>query len=208
MNAPDKSPDKSLRDNSKPFQVLFELFYEETYRSAYMITRNHQQAEDATQEAFLKAFTHLDTLEEPKKFGAWIRAIAVRSAIDLLRREQRLVFTEEADVQSQGQPLFTVNFPLPQEEVERRELRSRVRDAIASLAPAQQVVVVLKFFHGYQDLEIADLLHVSAGTVKSRAHRALQTIARKLKPYLKSDATAFVSPKRAKGGRGHGRSAQ
>ncbi|HHV56484.1 MAG TPA: sigma-70 family RNA polymerase sigma factor, partial [Firmicutes bacterium] len=74
----------SLENDAPALRVLFELFYEDAYRSAYMITRNQHQAEDVTQEAFLKAFNHFDTLAEPKKFGAWLKSIVVRTAIDLL----------------------------------------------------------------------------------------------------------------------------
>ncbi|NLY49395.1 MAG: RNA polymerase sigma factor [Firmicutes bacterium] len=175
----------SLQGNSTAFQVLFELFYEDVYRSAYMVTRNREQAEDATQEAFLKAFQRLDSLEEPKKFGAWVRAIVVRSAIDILRRNKGLVPAEEPEDFPQGMPVHLATLLLPEEELERAELRTKVREAIRALAPAQQQVVTLKYYHGLKDLEIAELLQVSVGTVKSRAHRALQTLERRLAPYYR-----------------------
>lgn len=183
---------RSLKGEKKAFQVLFELFYKEAYHSAYLITRNREQAEDAAQEAFLKAFKRLDTLQEPKKFGAWIRSIAARSALDILRREKHLLSTDEPEHLGHDLPLFSSGFPLPELEAERSELRSRVREVIASLKPAHQHVLVLKFFHDLDDPEIAKLLDIPVGTVKSRTHRALQLVERMLIPHMEETRTQLA----------------
>lgn len=179
--------------NAPALRVLFELFYEDAYRSAYMITRNHHQAEDVTQEAFLKAFTHLETLAEPRKFGAWLKSIVVRTAIDLLRREKRLVFSDELE-EPGDEGLYPATFLLPEEELERSELRAQVRRVIAALPPKQQLIVVLKFYHGLRNAEIAALLKVPVGTVKSSTHRALLTLEKQLKPYIKNRPKRALDP--------------
>ncbi|MDK2855982.1 MAG: polymerase sigma-70 factor, subfamily [Bacillota bacterium] len=180
--------------NAPALRVLFELFYEDAYRSAFMITRNHHQAEDVTQEAFLKAFTHLETLAQPRKFGAWLKSIVVRTAIDLLRREKRLVFSDELEEEPGDERPYPATFPLPEEELERSELRAEVRRVIAALPPKQQLVVVLKFYHGLKDAEIAALLQVSVGTVKSSTHRALLTLGKRLEPYVKNRPKRALDP--------------
>lgn len=184
----------SLENDAPALRVLFELFYEDAYRSAYMITRNQHQAEDVTQEAFLKAFNHFDTLAEPKKFGAWLKSIVVRTAIDLLRREKRFVFSDELEGESGEAGLYPAAFPLPEEELERAELKAVVRQAVAALPAKQQLVVVLKFYHGLKDPEIAQVLQVSVGTVKSRAHRALLTLAKRLGPYVQGRRSTALDP--------------
>lgn len=179
--------------NAPALRVLFELFYEDAYRSAYMITRNHHRAEDVTQEAFLKAFTHLETLAEPRKFGTWLKSIVVRTAIDLLRREKRLVFSDELE-EPGGEGLYPAMFPLPEEELDRSELRAEVRRVIAALPPKQQLVVILKFYHGLRNAEIAALLKVPVGTVKSSTHRALLTLEKQLEPYIKNRPKRALDP--------------
>ncbi|KKM10336.1 hypothetical protein SY88_14130 [Clostridiales bacterium PH28_bin88] len=174
----------SQKKNIKAFQVLFELFYEDAYRSAYLITRNQQQARDAVQDAFLKAFKRLDNFQEPKKFGAWISSIAALNALDLLRREKYIVPVGEPEELGQAVPLIFSGFPLPEQDAERGELRSRVREMVASLKPAHQQVLVLKFFHDLDDLEIAEMMEIPVGTVKSRLNRSLAQVGRKLMPQL------------------------
>lgn len=195
----------SLENDAPALRVLFELFYEDAYRSAYMITRDPHQAEDATQEAFLKAFTHFDTLAEPKKFGAWLKSIVVRTAIDLLRREKRFVFSDDLEGESGEAGLYPGAFPLPEEELERTELKAVVQQAVAALPAKQQLVVVLKFYHGLKDPEIAQVLQVSVGTVKSRAHRALHTLGKRLEPYTRGRhrSLALEAASRKRGGAGN-----
>ncbi|MDD4569376.1 MAG: sigma-70 family RNA polymerase sigma factor [Tepidanaerobacteraceae bacterium] len=170
------------KNDSKAFQVLFELFYEDVYRTSYLITRDQPLAEDATQEAFLKAFQKLDTLRNPKKFGPWVRSIAARSAVDILRKRKHLTVIEDITEFPQDYYVHNISSSLPETEAEKNELHSNLNKAIHSLNPIHRQVVVMKYYLNLNTREIADNLSLPIGTVKSRLYRALKQLEISLQP--------------------------
>lgn len=170
------------KNDSKAFQVLFELFYEDVYRTSYLITRDQPLAEDATQEAFLKAFQKLDTLRNPKKFGPWVRSIAARSTVDILRKRKHLTVIEDITEFPQDYYVHNISSSLPETEAEKNELHSNLNKAIHSLNPIHRQVVVMKYYLNLNTREIADNLSLPIGTVKSRLYRALKQLEISLQP--------------------------
>ncbi|HHV19866.1 MAG TPA: RNA polymerase sigma factor [Thermoanaerobacterales bacterium] len=174
--------ERSKNKDSKAFQVLFELFYEDVYKTSYFITRDPSLAEDATQEAFCKAFQKLDTLKESKKFGAWVKSIAARSAVDIIRRRQHFTMVEDIAGFSPDDYLYNMAQTLPENEVVKRELQSRIKQSIYSLNPIHRQVIVMKYYLSLNTREIADTLNLPIGTVKSRLYRALKQLEISLQP--------------------------
>ncbi|HHY70281.1 MAG TPA: sigma-70 family RNA polymerase sigma factor [Thermoanaerobacterales bacterium] len=168
--------ERSRNQDSKAFQVLFELFYEDVYRTSYFITRDPSLAEDATQEAFCKAFQKLDTLRESKKFGPWVKSIAARSAVDILRQRQHLTVVEDITGFSQDDYINNIPQLLPENEVVKHELQAQIKEAIYALSPIHRQVIVMKYYLSLNTREIADTLNLPIGTVKSRLYRALRQL--------------------------------
>ena len=75
-------------------EKLYHQYFNKTYRTAYLVTGDHQMAEDAAQEAFFKAFSNLDALRDLNKFGSWVNVIASNYAIDMLRKKKKMIFTD------------------------------------------------------------------------------------------------------------------
>ncbi len=153
-------------------RALFEAYYKRTFAVAFNILRRRENAEDITQEAFIKAFQNLRQLQDEAKFGAWLSAIASNLARNYLKREKKIFLTDELPEISTG--------PNP-EDTEETVIRSleveRVRKAIRTLPPEQYQVVVLQYYYDLKVEEIASLLQIRAGTVKSRLFRARQKLA-------------------------------
>ena len=168
--------ERSKNKDGKAFQVLFELFYEDVYRTSYFITRDPSLAEDATQEAFCKAFQKLDTLRESKKFGPWVKSIAARSAVDILRQRQHLTVVEDITGFSQDDYINNIPQLLPENEVVKHELQAQIKEAIYALSPIHRQVIVMKYYLSLNTREIADTLNLPIGTVKSRLYRALRQL--------------------------------
>lgn len=167
-----------IRQNDREAQhELFLAFYQRTFGTAYHILRSREGAEDITQEAFVKAFHNLHRLREPEKFGAWLAVIASNLARNHLKRERRLVFSEELPEPSAAGAISA-------DDTAANALRGlevdRVRRALRDLPPDQYQVVVLQYYHDLKLEDIAAMLQISPGTVKSRLFRARQKLARSL----------------------------
>jgi RNA polymerase sigma factor (sigma-70 family) len=111
---------------------------------------------DAAQEALVAVFRSLRGLREPAALYGWVRAIAVREAIRVARRDRQATPRELTDLPARGDPQFAVD----------------VHDTLARLSPEHRAVLVLRDLEGLDEHTVAALLDVPAGTAKSRLHRA------------------------------------
>ncbi|MBW6463477.1 MAG: RNA polymerase sigma factor [Dethiobacteria bacterium] len=169
-------PDRILQlirqNDNDSRRELFEAFYRRTYAVVFSILRHRESAEDITQDAFIKAFQSLHQLNDGAKFGAWLAVIASNLARNYLKREKRIILTDELPVIETG---------ISGDDTEQEALRSmevdRVRNAVRELPPDQYQVIVLQYYHDLKVEEIADMLKISPGTVKSRLFRARQRLA-------------------------------
>ncbi len=167
---------KLVRQNdNEARRALFEAFYGRTFAVVYNILRRRENAEDITQDAFIKAFQSIDQLQDQAKFGAWLTVIASNLARNYLKREKKIILTDELPETSTG------SFSNDTEEEALRGLEiDRVRKAIRKLPPEQYQVVVLQYYHDLKVEEIASMLGIRAGTVKSRLFRAREKLAGEL----------------------------
>ncbi|MCI3923919.1 sigma-70 family RNA polymerase sigma factor [Paenibacillus sp. TRM 82003] len=152
------------------------------YRKAYGLVKDAYLAQDVTQETFLKAYRHLDSVHDEERAGAWLSKIATNAAIDLLRKRQCWNGIPMDHMQ------LTCLCGAAQEGVEEQICLKLGAEALMNvvhrLKPEYRDVVVLKVKYGWKDGEIADRLGVSIGTVKSRFHRAKRMIRGDLPPHL------------------------
>ena len=133
------------------------------YRLALSIVRSPAEAEDAVQEAFLRAWRDIGSLREADRWPAWFRRLIVRSALDQTRRRPRV---REVDLD------LAFNVPRLEPSVHPAD-RLELIAAFDRLAPDDRAILALRF---YQDLEIPDAaaaLGIPLGTAKSRLHRAI-----------------------------------
>ena len=166
-----------LRNDNEARRELFEAFYRRTYAVVYYILRSHENAEDITQEAFIKAFQKLDQLVKKEKFAAWLAAIASNLARNFLKREKKIIVTSELpEIKTSEQ------FSSPEDEALNNIETDNIRRAIRSLPPEQYQVVALFYYHDLKVEEIGTMLKISTGTVKSRLFRARQKMAALLEP--------------------------
>jgi len=157
-------------------EQLYHQHFAKTYRSAYMVTGNVQLAEDATQEAFLKAFSNFHSLKETAKFGSWISVIATNCAIDILRKNRKIVLTDK-DEYLNSNPENS-----PQESWEQQETNQEVRKALLMLELEDREILVLKYFNELSIQEISEYVSLPSGTIKSRLFRAREKIRKLLQP--------------------------
>jgi RNA polymerase sigma factor (sigma-70 family) len=137
------------------------------YRLAYRLTGNPHDAEDLTQEVFVRVFRSLESYT-PGTFEGWLHRITTNLFLDSARRKQRIRFEGLADDVAQRLP---GNDPSPAQAFDERHMDSDVQSALKALPPDYRAAVVLCDIEGFSYEEIAATLGVKLGTVRSRIHR-------------------------------------
>jgi RNA polymerase sigma-70 factor (ECF subfamily) len=137
------------------------------YRLAYRLTGNMHDAEDLTQEVFVRVFRSLPSYT-PGTFEGWLHRITTNLFLDMARRRQRIRFEGLGD---QAAGLLRDGEPTPAQAFDARHLDTDVQQALEALAPEYRAAVVLCDIEGLSYEEIAATLGVKLGTVRSRIHR-------------------------------------
>jgi RNA polymerase sigma factor (sigma-70 family) len=137
------------------------------YRLAYRLTGNTHDAEDLTQEVFVRVFRSLDSYT-PGTFEGWLHRITTNLFLDMARRRQRIRFEGLAD---ETESRLGGSEPTPAEAFDDRHLDGDIHAALKALAPEYRAAVILCDIEGLSYEEIADTLGVKLGTVRSRIHR-------------------------------------
>lgn len=155
--------------------VLVERYLKWIYNFTARLCGDRKEAEDLTQETFLKAWKNLKKFDQKKSFKTWIFNIAKNTSIDYLRKKKSIPFSNFEN--KDGENLLAENLvdlaPLPPEIFERNNLAREIEVAIAKLPVKYQAVIFLKFNNDFTFQEIADSLDEPLDTVKSRCRRGL-----------------------------------
>ena len=164
------------------------------YRLAYRLTGNQHDAEDLTQEVFVRVFRSLSSYT-PGTFEGWLHRITTNLFLDGARRKQRIRFEGLADDMAQRLPGTELS---PAQAWDERHLDSDVQDALRALPPDYRAAVVLCDIEGFSYEEIAATLGVKLGTVRSRIHRGRAqlraALAHRQRPSAPVHAAAAVAP--------------
>ena len=170
------------------FYALIQPYERSVYLTAYAVLRNPADAEDAAQEALLKAFAHLDQLRSNEKFKGWLLLIALNEARQRRRRDHQHLYesldaepieTEDGDFTPQQ---FADWREVPSETLERKEIRASVRKALESLKLKYREVFVLRDMQHLSMADTAQVLGISAPLVKIHLHRARLQMREQLTP--------------------------
>jgi RNA polymerase sigma-70 factor (ECF subfamily) len=170
-----------------PFGELYERFRDRVYNVCYRIAGNPTDALDASQETFGTLYRKLGAFRFQSKFSSWVYRIAVNASIDLKRRDRaRRVSSLDLhrDEDHSGFDVEDVLVEMPMASASRHELEAEIQRAIDRLSPKLRAVIVLRYIEGLSYDEVAEVLSLSLGTVKSRLARAHDALDRELSPVL------------------------
>jgi RNA polymerase sigma-70 factor, ECF subfamily len=157
------------------FEVLVGRYQQVMFNVALRMLGNYEDARDAAQNTFVKAYEKLGTYDAERRFFSWIYRILMNECLNLRRRPatEQLVDTESAVSQSSGA-----------DTVEAAERKRDVRQAILSLSPAYREVIVLRHFAALSYEQMSEAIGVPTKTVKSRLHTARQQLAGELAAWM------------------------
>lgn len=173
----------------KAFEEIFQLYHRRIYNAVYGMLGDPDDAQDVTQDVFVRLHDALPTLRADEAFSTYLYRIALNLCRDRARRKKRVRFqsidTPRTDDDGESE---TMEFPdqnrLPEETLTNDELQNRVREAVQTLSPDHKAVIVMHHFQGMEVNDIAKILDVPTGTVKSRLARGRDQLHRKLRSYL------------------------
>jgi RNA polymerase sigma-70 factor, ECF subfamily len=151
------------------------------FRVALGVLRHREDAEDVAQEAFLRAHRAFASLRDRERFRAWMVRVAFRLALDRQRGARRRLRREDAA--RRQTPCATSS---AEDEIARSQIREKVGEAVEALPEKLRIVTVLAAIEGHELREVARLLDLPEGTVKSRLHLARKALAERLR-WLASD---------------------
>ncbi len=185
MNIESQLVEKSMDGDLDAFEELVLLFDKKVYNYCLRMTNNRNDAEDLAQEVFLKVYKNLKNFRKDSKFSTWIYRIAYNTCVDNYRKKRfkllplnKIIDEEqqEIDIPSPG--------PLPEEQVISNEKYSLIKECIAQLKPRYKSAIILRDIHNYSYREIAEILDVPIGTVKSDINRGRALLRKALKSRL------------------------
>jgi len=163
----DQSPPGQPEWNLPTWEDIVRMHSARVYRLAYRLTGNPHDAEDLTQEVFVRVFRSLSSYT-PGTFEGWLHRITTNLFLDGARRKQRIRFEGLADEMAQRLP---GSEPTPAQAFDDSHLDDDVQAALRALPPEYRAAVVLCDIEGFSYEEIAATLGVKLGTVRSRIHR-------------------------------------
>ncbi|MEJ5252777.1 MAG: sigma-70 family RNA polymerase sigma factor [Chthonomonadetes bacterium] len=189
MTSPQDSQliERCRHGDREAFDELVRRYERQAYNLAYRLTGNYDDASDVVVEAFVRAFQGLHTFRGDANFGTWLHRVVVNTFLDLRKRSkgrQQVVSLEE-QMELDGDMLtrqIEDTSPGPQELVEEQEREQVLQRAIDQLSPERRILIVLYHFENLSYEEIAQMLKLPVGTVKSRLNRARLALREILEP--------------------------
>lgn len=168
---------RALARDGAAFRAIMQKYNRRLYRVARAILRNDTEAEDAVQEAYIRAFTHLDSFRGDSSLATWLCRIAINEALSRLRARRETVDLAALETAAQTNAEI-IPFPLsshsddPEKTMAQRQILQLVEQAADRLPEDYRIVFVTRVIEGMSIEETAELLSLRPETVKTRLHRA------------------------------------
>jgi RNA polymerase sigma-70 factor (ECF subfamily) len=167
--------ERVLGGDVSAFAVLTRRYNRRLFRVVRGVVRDDAEAEDVCQEAWLRAYRHLDDLHSGAKFSTWLARIGYRFALARVEQHAGVVALDERDVS------FAETCEVdPEDQIDRHRIADRVERAIDDLPPSYRAVVLLRDVEHMSTHEVADVLELSEENVRVRLHRARANLRQQL----------------------------
>lgn len=166
----------ALANDQDAFSELVYLFQDPVYNLCYRMLGDAGEAEDATQEAFLRAFMNLRRYDTKRSFKTWLMSIASNHCIDRWRK-RRMHFVSLDDEPTAAALALSSNDPLPEQAALSSEKSELLQGLLLKLDESYRLPLVLRYWYDYSYAEIAQVMDTTESAIKSRLFRARRTLA-------------------------------
>lgn len=179
----------AMQGDQEAFAEIVYSFQDSVYNLCYRLLGERTEAEDATQEAFLKAYSNLHRYDTGRSFKTWLLTIASNHCIDRLRKRRMTLLS--IDEPLPANLALSSDDPLPEQVALRNEHSRQIQELLGELDPDYRAAVVLRYWYDYSYAEIAEVLETTESAIKSRLYRARQTLANKIDDSSMSGSGAY-----------------
>jgi RNA polymerase sigma-70 factor (ECF subfamily) len=173
--------ENAIEGSRQAFKDIVGLYQQKVFLLAYSILRNREDALDVVQETFMRLHQKLDTCDKERNFQAWLLQIAKNLSIDYYRKHHRRRREQESDRSIDDLHLAAGDH---RSNPASSELRRVISRCLERLGERQRLIFVMRHFNGLEYREIAQILGVSVGTVKSLHFKAVRNLKTWLSPQL------------------------
>ena len=169
---------QAQQGSDEAFTNLVETYQKPVYNLCYRMVGEPEEAEDAAQETFLRAYQNLHRYDPSRSFGTWILSIAAHYCIDRLRKRKFTMFSMDAENEDGSSfELPDPDSPNPEAESMSKEERDRLHLMLKGLDATDRAAVIMRYWYDFSEVEIAKSLKLTVSAVKSRLHRSRRALA-------------------------------
>ena len=168
--------EEARRGDQTAFGKLIEAYQRPVYNLAYRMLNNPGEAEEAAQEAFIRAYTRLHTYNPDHKFSTWMLSITSNYCIDLIRKRRALLLSIDEPLPPHP-ALMSDGQKGPEAQMEMSEQQDMVQSLLQELPEDYRQTVVLRYWHEMSYEEIAEMMDTTVSAIKSRLFRARRQLA-------------------------------
>ncbi|MFL2923941.1 MAG: sigma-70 family RNA polymerase sigma factor [Limisphaerales bacterium] len=171
------------------FDELIQRYQQRVYATVYHMTSSHEDADDLTQESFIKAYKALKRFKGESSFYTWIYRIAVNRTINFLKQRKRKSYhmslnDMDMQVEKHADLLMFISDNTPRRDLRLNELQEKMNEAMQKLSQTHRLTVTLHDVQGMSHEEIGKIMDCNTGTVRSRLFYARQQLQALLSEYL------------------------
>jgi len=163
----------ALEGDEEAFGNLIESYQTRVYSLCYRMLGSIEEAEDASQETFWRAFQNMNRFDSNRSFATWLLSIAAHYCIDQQRRKQLPVF----DLDGLTEEIIPDSSPTPEKVVCQTEEQQQLHRLMAKMSPQDRAALIMRYWYDFSDEEIAQALSLSISAVKSRLFRTRRQLA-------------------------------
>lgn len=172
-----------LKGDQNAFGEIVDLYKDKVFQICFRMLGNRHEAEDISQEAFIRAYVNIQTFDQSRKFSTWLYRIATNLCIDRIRKKKPDYYLDAEIAGTEGLTMYSQiasDEKLPIAQVETMELQDMIQEEILKLPEKYRSVIVLRYIEELSLKEISAVLDLPLGTVKTRIHRGREALRKQL----------------------------
>ena len=178
--------DQTLNGDTRSFGVLVERYQNFVFTIVYRMVKVREEAEEVSQDSFIKAFESLSSYRGEAKFSSWLYSIAYRKALDALRKNKKYKASEIIDDITEGE-IDTIDNAL--HYLEESERKKTIQDCILKLSEDEAAIITLYYFEDQSVREIAGITTLSEDNIKVKLYRSRKKLFNLLKHFVLPEIT-------------------